>query len=519
MFCKMKTPSNSLWQLIHSLSSGEKLFFKRNFAVTRSVKQRLYIQLFDAIATQKEYNETTLLKRFQSTLTKKNIAYQKHYLQRLICEAIVQYDSLDNASQDVYKQVQLVRIYRKKGLLNEAQAIWKKAVARARKTESFALLNLLKTEFEKMVLFSNLYTSYDELHSIFKGNIITYAEYAEMITLRDIYTETLLLKRKAHYDLDDSLKKRIIVLLQQIDQREAVITSRSFWLRHYYRMGKATLLYLLNDAMGSMKLLEDVLPDWKENPEFINTDGEYYIEVLYLVNHAGILNGSYEYVANAFNDNINDLIQQPSQRANFEALKYLAFNKIYNKTARYNEVEKLIRHMKLKYKLWEPSLNSDLNRSVNLSLAIACFVLEQYDDALYFARRVVTYFKDGTREEQLAVANVLLLLITFSLDNSRLFDAQYKTTYTYFYKRKKRRPFETALVQCLYRTFYMKDNTSKIAEYHKTLAVLERTKDDIVQQMTFSTFNYHGWLLSKVQRIPYRQFVENKVRQEMPVRA
>lgn len=511
----MKTPSTSLWQLVHSLSSGEKLFFKRNFAISRSPKQRLYIQLFDAIATQKEYNESAILKKFQSSITKKNIAYQKHYLQGLICEAIVQYDSLDNASQDVYKQIQLVRIYRKKGLLNEAQAIWKKAVTRARKTESFALVNLLKTEFEKMVLFSNLHTSYDELHSIFKGHIISYDEYAEMITLRDIYTEILLLKRKAHYDLDDVLRKRIAELLQQVDKGKAVVLAQSFWFRHYYRMSKATLFYLLNDVKESMKLLEKVLDEWKTNPEFIATDGEYYVEVMYLINYVGVLNGSYDYVTAAFNNDINDRIEQPSQRANFEALKYLALNKIYNKTARYNEVDKLLRHMKLKYKLWEPSLNSGLNRTVNLSLGVSCFVLEQYNDALYFVKRVVTNFKDGTREEQLAVANILLLLITYNLNHSRLFDAQYKTTYTYFYKRKKRHPFETALVQCLHRTFYMKDNASKIAEYQKTLAALEKNKDNVVQQIAFSIFNYPGWLASKVQRISYRQFVENKVQKEM----
>jgi len=236
---------------------------------------------------------------------------------------------------------------------------------------------------------------------------------------------------------------------------------------------------------------------------------------MYLINYAGILNGSYDYVSDAFNDGINELIQQPSQRASFEALKYLALNKIYNKTARYNEVEKLARFMKLKYRQWEPALNSDLNRTVNISLGIASFVLEQYDDALYFTKRGITYFKDGTREEHSAVANILLLLITYNMDNSRLFDAQYKTTYTYFYKRKKKHPFETALVQCLHRTFYMKDNKSKIAEYEKTLAVLEQNKDDIVQQMTFSIFNYHGWLISKVQRIKYRQYVERKVKQGM----
>ena len=142
------------------------------------------------------------------------------------------------------------------------------------------------------------------------------------------------------------------------------------------------------------------------------------------------------------------------------------------------------------------------------------FVLEQYNDALYFTKRGITYFKNGTREEHSAVASILLLLITYSLDNSRLFDSQYRATSTYCYKRKKKHPFETALVQCLHRTFYMTDNKQKIKEYQKALEVFDANKDDVVQKMTLSIFNYTGWLVSKVQRISYRQFVEKKVLKE-----
>ncbi len=365
-----------------------------------------------------------------------------------------------------------------------------------------------------MVLFSSFHTRYDELHSVFQGNIITYNEYAEMITLRDMYAEILLLKRKVHFDLDDEHRKKITSLLQQVNAGKAATTTRSFWFRHYYHMSKATLLYLLNDIPGSMNLLQQVLSDWKKNTDFIKTNGEYYVELMYMINYTGILHGSYIYVAGAFNDDINNLIEDPSQRANFEAIKYLALNKIFNKTARYDEVEKLISFMKSKYRQWEPALNADLNRTVNLSLGIACFVLEQYNDALYFTKRGITYFKDGTREEQSAVASILLLLITYSLDNSRLFDSQYRATYTYFYKRKKKHPFETALVQCLHRTFYMTDTKQKIKEYQKALEVFDKNKDDIVQKMTLSIFNYSGWLISKVQRISYREFVEKKVLKE-----
>lgn len=508
----MKASSDFLWHLIHSLNSNEKLFFKRNFSVSKSPQQRLYIKLFDAIAAQKKYDEVAILKKIHPGLNKKNIAAQKHYLQKKVCEALVLYDARSNEADDIYNQISLIRIYRKKGLLDEAHRIWKKAVLKARKTESFALLNLLKTEFEKMILFSSLHTKYDELHSIFKDNVITYDEYAEMITLRDIYAETLLLKRTAHFDMDDMIKKKIIYLLEQIDKGRASTESQSFWFRHYYTMSKGTLLYLLNDIRAAMTLFQQIFNDWKKNPTYIKTHGEHYIELMYMINYAGILQGEYKYVLDAFNDTNNTLIQEPVQRANFEAIKYLALNKIYNKTAKYAEVEKLVLLMKTKYSQWEPALNSDLNRTLNLSLGIGCFVLEDYDEALYFCKRGITYFKDGTREEHMAVAQILLLLITYSLNNSKLFDGQYKTTYTYFYKRKKKHPFETALVQCLHRTFYMADSKEKSQEYETALRVFDENKNDIVQQMSTSIFNYPGWLISKVRRISYRQYVERKVK-------
>ncbi len=508
----MKSSSDFLWRLIHSLSAKEKLYFKRNFSGNPLTGRHLYIKLFDAIAAQKKYDETAILKKFHPDLNKKNIAFQKNYLQRQVGEALVQYDNRDNSMHQIYNQVLLIRLYRKKGMPDEAHAIWKKAVDRARKTESFAILNLLKTEFEKIVLFSNLHTHYDELHSIFSSNIITYHEYAEMITLRDIYTETLLLKKKAHFDFDDTLKKRIKVLLQRVSQSDTRLFGRSFWFRHYHRMNKATLLYLLNDIAGSLELLRLSWTDWKDNAAFIRSDAEFYIELLYMINYAGILHQSYDYVEAVFNDPVNNEIGEPAQRANFEIIKFLALNKIYNKTARYREVEKLVRFMKAKYGQWEPVLNSDLNRTTNLSLGIACFVLEQYDDALYFVKRGISFFREGAREEHSAVAQILLLLICYSLNNSKLFDAQYRATYSYFYRQKKKHPFETALVQCLHHTFYLKDNRKKTEAFRKTLEIFEQNKDDIVQQMAFSIFNYPGWLISKVQRISYREYVERKVK-------
>ena len=53
--------------------------------------------------------------------------------------------------------------------------------------------------------------------------------------------------------------------------------------------------------------------------------------------------------------------------------------------------------------------------------------------------------------------------------------------------------------------------------YEEAQKLLKENKYDIVQQMTLNIFNYHGWLVSKVQRISYRQYVEKKVKKGMLV--
>lgn len=501
-----------MWRLIRSLNSNEKLFFKRNFSAIPSPSRRVYLQLFDAIAAQKKYDEAVIIKKLSPALNKKNIASQKNYLLRQLCDSLLMYENRFQPGADIYKQIQLIRLYRKKGMLNEAHILWKKAVVQARSSESFALLNLLKTEFEKMIMFSSSHLKYDELHSIFKSNLITYTTYAEMITLRDIYTETLLLKRKAHYDMDEALKTRISTLLQQVDNCTPPEQNRSFWYGHYYRMSRATLLYLQNDINNSLGLLQELFTEWKKNTRFIATHGEYFVELLYMINYAGILQGSFNYVSAVFNDPVHELVKEPVQRANFEAIKHLALNKIYNKTARYNEVNRLLPNMKKKYTEWESLLNADMNRTVSLSLGIGYLVMEQFDDALYFLKRGITMFRDGVRDEQDATARLLLLLVSYSMNNSRLFDAEYRSAYAFFYKRKRKHIFEKELVQCLHRTFYMKDNKMKVAELKKTLAVFENNKTDVVQQMAFRIFNFPGWLMSRIQRISYRQFAEKMLK-------
>lgn len=479
----------------------------------------LYLRLFDALAAQKKYDEVQLLQKFKPALNPKNFAAQKNYLQKQLTTALVQYERILDPAKDIYSSIQLIRIYRKKGLYEEAFGIWKKAVVLAREQEAFAMLNLLKTEFEKMVIVSPAHAGQDELLQIFKQNVITYTEYAELITLRDIYTEILLLKKKTHFGQDTHLLGNIQALLARVNQMDPATPAHSFWYRHYYLMSKATLLYLLNDMEASLQLLKAHFLNWKKQAAYLSTHGEFYIELLYMINYAGILQGDYTYVNNVFNDPLNEQLTDPSHRAYFEVTRSLALNKIYNKTARYEDVKKLLTAMKKSYADWDTYLNEELNSTLCFSMGVGYFATEQYDDALYFTRRAITAYPKGTRDEHHVVGQLLLLLITYCMNHPRLFDAQYRTSYLFFYKRRKKQPFESAILQCLHRSFYMTENRKKNEEFQKALELIGQNRADRIQQRAFAIFNFEGWLKSRIQRISYRQYVEKKVKEEMAIPA
>lgn len=496
------------------MSTAEKFYFKRNLSSTGDNGQAIYKKLFDALAKQLKYDEADLLKKLSPAITRRNLSFSKHYLQKQICQALVQHDSRNSISQNIFHQAQLIRIYRQKGLTEEAHALWKKAVTEARKQETFGLLGLLKNEFEKILLFSNLHTRYDHMHGLFQKRVITYEEYARLMTLRDLYTETLLLKRSAHFDLDEGSQQRIQEMLAYLHDVKEEKDGNSFWSRHYYRMSKGTLLYLLNRSSEAFPVFIDCWNDWKQNPRFLAEEGEFYIELIYMINYAGILQHQYARVETIFQDDLNALIGEKSQRANFEVVKFLALNKIFNKTANYKRVEKILAEMIRGIRQWEPAINDDLNLTIHVSLGISCLVLDQYSNALTHLKRAFQLCREGNRKDLAGTTHILLLLVTYSMNNSKLFDAQYRATYAWLYKTKKKHIFESALVQCLHRSFYLTDLKSKNAEYETALNILASHREDLVQQQALQIFNFEGWLISRMQRISYRQYVERKVKLE-----
>jgi hypothetical protein len=97
----MKTPSEDLWKLIHSLNISEKGYFVK-FAKRHSPeKENNYIRLFDAISNQSEkYDENDLKSKFKNEKFIKQLTSAKNYLYNMILKSLVSYND-DKSTESV----------------------------------------------------------------------------------------------------------------------------------------------------------------------------------------------------------------------------------------------------------------------------------------------------------------------------------------------------------------------------------------------------------------------------------
>ena len=88
-----KTPSSKLYNLVKSLSGSEKRYFKI-FVNSQGSKDNKYLQLFDAIDVQEEFDDELLkaLVYGEEPIQSRKYSELKAYLYELILRSLQSYD-------------------------------------------------------------------------------------------------------------------------------------------------------------------------------------------------------------------------------------------------------------------------------------------------------------------------------------------------------------------------------------------------------------------------------------------
>ena len=176
----MKTPTDKIHQLIHSMTAAEKRYFKRHY----STKESHATQLFDFINKQSKYDETLIKEHFSESKLSKNLKVHKAQLARQLIKSLQSYHNKKNVRSKIRNGLEEIEILMSKQLFEMAHARLiklKKLCLKSNQYDYFYAIVVLEVHFDffysadsvkqqKFSLFNELQSITNTLQSVIQLN-------------------------------------------------------------------------------------------------------------------------------------------------------------------------------------------------------------------------------------------------------------------------------------------------------------------------------------------------------------
>jgi hypothetical protein len=144
---------NELFLLIKSLKHTEKRYFTLSASAMVASKKSNYLKLFEVLDAQKEYDEASIIKKYQREPFAKNFIANKAYLYDMILAALRNYQEDSIEEWSIRRNFYKIKILASKGLDKDCEKLIIKTKEKAWQYEQYqTLLDILDVE---LYLFGN----------------------------------------------------------------------------------------------------------------------------------------------------------------------------------------------------------------------------------------------------------------------------------------------------------------------------------------------------------------------------
>jgi len=171
------THSDSLFQLIHSLTIAEKGYFKKYSAKHVLGEKNDYMILFEALDSLVEYNEQDLQDKVKEYGFAHRLSAVKHYLNKVILESMRAFYSETTVERTLLEMLADISFLWRRNLRSQAGKTAKKALK-------------LSLEYEEFELSLKIITWIETIFHQIDNNIVYVPD--DVVTLRDTVTKKLL---------------------------------------------------------------------------------------------------------------------------------------------------------------------------------------------------------------------------------------------------------------------------------------------------------------------------------------
>ena len=273
------TPNDHLFQLIKSLTPGEKRYFKIFAALHTGDRQTNYEKLFDAfneLPDNNKYDEKEFAKTLKQKKLGKYLSDEKKYLTALIMKAMRHYSAEKKAEGQLADMMQEIHFLIEKGLFDQCEKIAAKAwiIAEERElTDQKIKLLQIKREIDKQDYGTARQTYHNELRKQEETAFAQLKAEREAAYLREqlygIYITTQMSIRAAEVE-------KIYTALDKLQQQPDI----TFNCTHNIISAKCIVHDYKREYKKAIDLLKYMLGRWECNPVRIKEMPNKYVKLV-----------------------------------------------------------------------------------------------------------------------------------------------------------------------------------------------------------------------------------------------
>lgn len=503
--------TDSLFQLIHSLTKSEKRNFKLYVQRNSSNVDLKIVQLFDAIDRLTTYDENALIKKTAS-IKKQQLPNIKAHLYKQILSSIRLLDSNNNIEIQLHEQLDYAKILDNKGLYHQSLKILDrlKEVARIHNQLTFVMEVLaLEKKIETLHITRSMQDRAEALTAEVNETNLHHLRESQLsnlaLNLYSWYIKNGLARNKSdEKEVENYFLKHLTPELQN---------PETFYEKLYYSQSYCWYAFIRQDYLMYYRHTQKWVNQFKTHPQMIRIETGNYIKGLHNLLNAHFNLRNYQGFAKelqVLEDFSNSEIVKSNDNNKIQVFVYLYIAKLNQHFLKgtFHEGIKIVEE--ITNRLEEYNIYLDQHRTLIFYYKIASlyFGAGDYDKSIDYLNNIINW-KVSLRSDLQCYARLLHLIAHYELKNFQLLEYLIKSVYRFMAKMQNLSLVEEAMFKFLRNSFYLSASKLK-PEFEKLLLKLKQFETSKFETRAFAYLDIISWLESKVHDKPVYEIIREK---------
>ncbi len=490
-----------IFDLIQSMSKAEKRYFKL-FAKMQGKVSDYYLDLFDAINKQSEYDENILQRKFRKEIKQFSVA--KHRLYLMVLKSLRFF--LDN-EHEVDNMLREAQILLNRRLITQAERLAEKCEVKIEEYDVYErkyAINTLKVRIERI---KTPHPKYGEAIEQYSKAAIEGLEAVESdVRYIALFSKLVYLNYISsihHKDTAQQIKELIEdPLLQDVQHAKTFHAKDHFYFIHsFYGVITRNYPYVYEYTKKRMHLLDQEGQNFV-NPEYCHTVYNNFINAAYLLE-------KYDECALVLEKFKTIQTSHEPQKIRIELNYYYWQLMLYLHGANEAKLKKVLQAFKAQLKVHSMLLPLEQIYAYYVQLAGFSMIVADYQGALFFLEEVKKRLKQSKGNYMYRRACILELLVHFELGNDLLLPYKARSVYRELYKTNVLYEYEKVVLQFIRNDFPKIIDRKDLKDLlQKWLDALSAIEDGPQERLIYDSFSLKRWLAARIKEKRYLEVLE-----------